>query len=242
MDCQQYQDALNAAALGTESGADVQAFRLHLEICEGCRAVLAERREFLSALDLQMRTQLDAAPSPEFNVRLRRRIAAESKRAPRPLLSWLPLLAGATALAALLAFLHYRGVFSAHPQEANQVQIASTRGAQPARAAAADHPSAPVYANSAAAPSARETPSLHPVIAAATASSSPALLVRIDRGELYATVRFTEAVAEGRIDATPLVSAAHKSDDSAGAKPLEIPLLEVQPMDKMNSEAGPSEN
>jgi hypothetical protein len=240
MDCQQYQDALNAAALGTESGADVQAFRLHLEICEGCRAVLAERREFLSALDLQMRTQLDAAPSPEFNVRLRRRIAAESKRAPRPLLSWLPLLAGATALAALLAFLHYRGVFSAHPQEANQVQIASTPGAQPARAAAADHPSAPVYANSAAAPSARETPSLHPVVAAATAS--PALRVRIDRRELYATVRFNEAVAQGRIDATPLVSASQKADDSTGAKLLEIPLLEVQPIDKPNSDAVPSEN
>ncbi len=40
-------------------------------------------------------------------------------------------------------------------------------------------------------------------------------------------------VAEGRIDATPLVSASQKSDESAGAKPLEIPLLEVQPMDKI---------
>ena len=122
------------------------------------------------------------------------------------------------------------------------MHIASTPGAQPSQAAAADHPSAPVYANSAAAPSARETPSLHPVVAAAAASTSPALRVRIDRGELYATVRFTEAIAQGRIDATPLVSASQKSDDSAGAKPLEIPLLEVQPMDKPNSDAGPSEN
>jgi hypothetical protein len=39
-----------------------------------------------------------------------------------------------------------------------------------------------------------------------------------------------------------MVSASQKSDDSAGAKPLEIPLLEVQPMEKPNSEAGPSEN
>ena len=242
MDCQQYQDALNAGALGAESGADAQAFRLHLEICEACRREFVRRREFLGTLDLQLQAQFEAVPSPDFNARLRRRITSESERARSPVLSWLPLLAGATALAALLAFLHYRGVISPHPHDANPVHIASTPGAQPSQAAAANHPSAPVYANSAAAPSAQETPSLHPVVAAATASSSPALLVRIDRGELYATVRFTEAIAEGRIDATPLVSAAHKSDDSAGAKPLEIPLLEVQPIDKPNSDAVPSEN
>jgi anti-sigma factor RsiW len=242
MDCQQYQDALNAAALGAESGAEAQAFRLHLEICEACRREFARRSEFLGSLDLQLQARFEAVPSPDFDARLRRRITSESERAPRPVLSWLPLLAGATAFAALLAFLHYRGVISPHPHEANPVQIASTPGAQPSQAAAANHPSALRYANSAAAPSARETPSLHPVIVAATASSSPALRVRIDRGELYATVRFTEAIAEGRIDATPLVSAAHISDDSAGAKPLEIPLIDVQPMDKPNSEAGPSEN
>ena len=242
MDCQKYQDALNAAALGAESGADAQAFRLHLEICEACRREFARRREFLGNLDLRLRAQFEAVPSADFNARLRRRIAAESERAPRPALSWLPLLAGAAALAALLAFLHYRGVFSPHPRDANPVHIASTPGAQPSQVAAADHDAAPVHANSAVAPSARETPSLHPVVAAATASSSPVLRVRIDRVELYATVRFTEAVAQGRIDATPLVSASQKTDDSTGTKLLEIPLLEVQPMDKPNSEAGPGEN
>ena len=242
MDCRQYQDALSAAALGAESGADAQAFRLHLEICEGCRREFARRREFLATLDLQLQAQLEAVPSLDFNARLRRRVASESECAPRPVLSWLPLLAGATALVALLAFLLYRGVITPHPHEANPVRIASAPGAQPAQAGAPDHSSAAVYANSAAAPSARETPSLHPVVAAATASSSPALRVRIDRGELYATVRFTEAISQGRIDATPLVSASQKADDSTGAKLLEIPLLEVQPIDKPNSDAAPSEN
>lgn len=239
MDCQQYQDALNAAALGAESGAGVQAFRLHLEICDVCRREFTRRSEFLGTVDLHLRAQFEAVPSADFNARFRRRIAAESERTPRPLLSGLPLLAGATALAALLVFLHYRGVFSPHPHDANPMHIASAPGAQPSQAAVPDHPTAPVHANSAAAPNARVTPPLHPVVAAATASS--ALRVRIDRGELYATVRFTEAIAQGRIDATPLVSAAQKSDDSAGARPLEIPLLEVQPIDKPNSDAGPSE-
>jgi len=242
MDCQQYQDALNAAALGAQSGADAQAFRLHLEICEGCRREFARRREFLGSLDRQLQTRFEAVPSPDFNARLRRRIASESERAPRPVLSWLPLLVGATALAALLAFLHYRGVMTPHQRDANAVHIASTPGAQPPQAAAADHPSAPVHANSPGAPNVRETPSLHPVVATAAASTSPALRVRIDRSELFATVRFTMDVAEGRIDATPLVSASQKSDEAAGAKPLEIPLLEVQPMDKMNSEASSSAN
>ena len=82
MDCQQYQDALNAAALGTESGADVQAFRLHLEICEGCRREFARRREFLGTLDLQLQAQFEAVPSPDFNARAppphRRRVRARA--------------------------------------------------------------------------------------------------------------------------------------------------------------------
>jgi len=238
MDCQKYQDALNAAALGAESGADAQAFRLHLEICEACRREFARRREFLGNLDLRLRAQFEAVPSADFNARLRRRIAAESERAPRPALSWLPLLAGAAALAALLAFLHYRGVFSPHPRDANLVHIASAPGAQPSQAAAADHPSVPVYANSAATPSASVTPLPHPV--AATPSTPPALKVRINRQELYATVRFSQALADGRIDATALLSAAKSADESAGAKPLEIPLIEMKPIEEPHADAGPA--
>ena len=238
MDCQQYQDALSAAALGAESGADAQAFRLHLEICEGCRREFARRREFLATLDLQLQAQLEAVPSLDFNARLRRRVASESECAPRPVLSWLPLLAGAAALAALLAFLHYRGVFSPHPRDANLVHIASAPGAQTSQAAAADHPSVPVYANSPAASSASVTPFLHPV--AATPSTPPALKVRINRQELYATVRFSQALADGRIDATALLSAAKSADESAGAKPLEIPLIEMKPIEEPHADVGPA--
>jgi hypothetical protein len=239
MDCQQYQDALNATAFGAQSGPDAQAFRLHLEVCDACRRELARHSAFLGTLDRQLQAQFEAAPPPDFNARLRRRIAAESERTPRPILNWLPLLAGATALAALLTFLHYQGVFTPHPRQANAVHIASTSGAPPAQAATPDNLSTPPRANSAAASNRGETPSLHSVLA--THSSSPALKVRIDRRELYATVRFTEDVAQGRIDARPLVSAAQNTNDpSSGIKPLDVPLIEVRPIDDQNSELRPA--
>ncbi len=239
MDCQQYQDALNAVALGEESGTDAQAFRLHLEICEACRRVLVSRREFLGALDLQMRTQLDAAPSPEFNARLHRRMAAEPEleRAPRRLLNWWPVLAGAAALVALLLIIHVHRTITPQPGAMSPAQNSASSEKQPPQTAP-EIPDEPRHAASPAAPRPRETPLLHP--GAATPSASPALKVRINRQELYATVRFSQALADGHIDATALLSAAKSADESAGVKPLDIPLIEMKPIEEPHAEAGPT--
>lgn len=236
MDCRQYQDALNAAALGEQSGADAQAFRMHLEVCEACRRVLASRREFVGALDLQLRTQLDASPSPNFNARLRRRIAAEPERAPRGLLNWWPVLAGAAALAALLVIIHFHRTVT--PQSiAMRPARSSASLEQKSAQTAPEIPDEPRHAASTAAPRPPETPLLHPV---AAQSASPPLKVRINRQELYATIRFTQAVADGRIDAAPLLSAAKSADESAGAKALDIPLIEMKPIEEPRTDAGPS--
>lgn len=225
MDCHEYQNALNAAALGEQSGTDAQAFRLHLEICEACRRVLASRREFVGALDLQLRTQLDSAPSPDFNARLRRRIAAEPERAPRGLLNWWPVLAGAAALAAFLVIFYFHRTVTPQPIAMRSAQTAP------------EIPDESRHAASTAASRPPETPLLHPV--AAIQSAPPPLKVRINRQELYATVRFTQAIADGRIDATPLLSAAKQSDESAGTKPLDIPLIEMKPIEEPRSDASP---
>lgn len=237
MDCRQYQDALNVAALGAVAGADVQAFRLHLEVCENCRREFIGKRKFLSVVDRNLQMQFSAVPSADFNARLRRGIAAEPKRAFLPLPGWWPVLAGAAALLALLVIFHFHRTNTPQSSAMNTASNSASPEQRPARTTS-EIPDEPRHAASTAAPRPPETPLLHPVVAAQTAS--PPLKVRINRQELYAAIRFTQAVADGRIDAAPLLSAAKSADESAGAKPLVIPLIEMKPIEEPHADAGPT--
>ena len=236
MDCEQYKDALNAAALDSLAGAKAEAFGFHLEVCEACRRELGLRSEFGRALDRQLRTQLAADPSATFNARLRRRIATESEHAPRPLLGWTPIVAGVASVVILLVLMHYRaGSGVASPTTASgrapvqsspvaaQLTPSSGESSQP-RAASAK-------------PSNRESiPLLHPVGLART--PAPELKVRIDPREERAVERFESGRASGRINTTPLVQSAslQHGDQMAELTPLTIPPLELPPLERPSLE------
>jgi anti-sigma factor RsiW len=233
MDCRQYQDALKAAALGAESGRRARGFRLHLEICEACRNELARRREFVGALDRQLQTQLESSPSADFNARLRRRIAEEPNARPA-IFNWLPLLAGAAAIAVALVVISVQ-----HRAARNQSDIApevatarhdSTHEETPPPAS----PSEAAQTSPAPENSPSEKSLLHPVMAAG--SSRALLKVRVDPQEIYATVRFAQAIAEGRIDARTLLSAAQATNKTDDATALDIPILEVPPLKSPSEE------
>ncbi len=227
MDCRQYQEALSAAALGLQSGAEVQAFRLHLEICEGCRLELARRREFLGALERHLQTQFEAGPSADFNARVRRGIADEPRPLLRPSRRWLPALAGVAALAVVLALLHYQRAGTLHPRDSNPVSYAppaEERSPQPRSAASSP---VPARESTAAALSSAERPALHAVIASRPWAARE---IRIDRRELYAVVRLTRSIAAGRVNTAALLDSQREPDEPIAAKPLEIPPLEIKPI------------
>jgi len=238
MDCGQYQEALSAAALGAETGAEARAFRLHLEICEGCCRELAHRREFLARVDGRLRAHFEAAPSADFNARLRRRIADEATRALRPSLQWLPAFAGAAALVVLLALFHLRRGGTLQPRDANPVPSASAAEQPAPRVAPLGNSSALPQESTVAGVNPPGRPMLHAV---ATSPLSPALEVRIDHHELYAVVRLTQAVADGRVDTAALLDSGRQPDEPIAAKPLEIPLLELKPIEKPALESDPAE-
>lgn len=228
MDCGQHQESLSAVALGAEIGAEVQAFRLHLEICEGCRDELARRREFLASIDRQLLAQLEAAPSADFNARLRRRSADDATRAPRPSLQWLPVFAGAAALAVVFALFHFHHEGAVQPRDSNAVPSASSVEQPALQVLSPGNSQAPPQESTVAGVNPPERPLLHPV---AATPPWPALKVRIDRHELYAVLRLTQAVADGRVDTAALLDSQRQPDESVAAKPLEIPPLELKPME-----------
>jgi len=217
MDCRQYQDALNAAAIGAESGPDARAFHLHLEICEACRSELARRREFLGVLDRQLQTHFEAAPSCDFNSRLRRRIAEEQNARPA-IFNWLPLLAGAAAIAALLTVIYTQhrsashhsdlapNIATARPDATHELAASPEQGGENAQASPAP-------------------PLLHPVIAARPPRTP--VIVRIDHQEVHAVVQFAHDAEHNRVDSAALIRAQQTPDE-----PLEPAPLKTRPIDQ----------
>jgi hypothetical protein len=235
MDCGKYQEALSGAALGAGSGAEVQAFSLHLEICEGCRRELARRREFLGVLDRHLKTQFEAGPSGDFNARLRRRIADEPRPLLRPSWQWLPALAGAAALAVVFVLFRHHHVSTPQPRNLNSVPYVSR--SEPPALPVANSP-APPRESAPAALIASERPLLHAV---AASRPSPRLEVRIDHHELYAVDRLSRSIADGRVNTAALLDSQRQPDEPVAAKPLDIPPLEVKPIEQPNTDDGSTE-
>jgi hypothetical protein len=229
MDCQHYQDALNAAAVGSPSGGHSQAFGLHLEICPACRRELERRSEFLGNLDRHIQLQLEAEPAPDFNARLRRRILAEAEHTSSPFWKWGPAFAAAAALVILLAILHFRAAPAPQPTQSSSIQNSSSPQSPNAQFISPDNEAASPQPNADSGSSSRETLSLHPV--ALPHQSAPALEVRINPRETYAAAQLARAAANGQIDAASLPDSGRPADKPMTVEPLEIPALEVQLLD-----------
>jgi hypothetical protein len=239
MDCEQYQEALSASALDAESGAEVQAFRLHLEVCEACRRELVHRREFLASVDRQLVVRCEAVPSGDFNARLRRRISDEPRQVMSPSLRGLPIFAGAAALLVVLALFHFSSVGTARSHDSNPVSTASSAEKPTSGVPSVDNSPAPARENRVADLNPSEQISFHPI--SAIRRSSPEFKVRIDHQELYAVVRLTQAVADGRVNTAALLDSQQQPEEPVAAKPLEIPPLELRPMEESASEIGAAE-
>jgi anti-sigma factor RsiW len=232
MDCEQYQEALSASALGAESGAEVQAFRLHLEICEACRCELARRREFLGSLDRHLHTQFEAAPSTDFNARLRRRIADEPRRSPSPSLRWIPVFAGAVALVVLLTVAYFRKLRNAEdaPAPPAPISAAVLEGRPQAGVSANDNdidagPRPATHRRT----EVRATFALHEV---GVVSRSPLPTeIRINPEESRSLAPFARAVSRGQVETASLVAAPPVIVEPLEAKALEFPPITFAPLE-----------
>jgi Putative zinc-finger len=226
MDCEQYQEALSAAALGAESGAEVQAFRLHLEICEACRGELARRREFLASVDRQLVMHSEAVPSGDFNARLRRRIADESTQTPSPSVRWIPVFAGAVALIVLLTVLHFQKLRDTDNAVAPPAHISA---AVPAARPQAAVPPSDNDTDAGPRPAirrrteARATFALHEV--GVVSRSALPTEIRINPEESRSLVSFARAVSRGQVETASLVPAPPEIAQSLETKALEFPPI-----------------
>ncbi|HKS80495.1 MAG TPA: zf-HC2 domain-containing protein [Candidatus Acidoferrales bacterium] len=232
MPCEKYSAGLKNwmadAALGALSPEREADLRAHIEECAACREAFDEARATFSAIDRGIESLVNGAPSAQFEVRLRARLAAEP--APRRFWqlwpAWVPATAGAFAVAGLLlvALLWHSprpASRNTTPPVANRVQPNHATPPAPEPALALNPPASltPVppprheHAGSPARRVAQRAPA-HP--------AEPEVLV--EPGQFAAIVQYSEALASGAIKGDQVIAAGRAME-----KPLEIKLLEIKP-------------
>lgn len=240
MPCEKYSGRMKAliadAALGALSPEREADLRAHIGDCASCRGAFDEAQAVYSAIDRGVASLAATAPSPQFELRLRARLAAEAtpSRARQFWTAWAPA-AGALAVAALLfvALLlnSPRHVApNATPRVANRVQPSTTtppasgsatvalamnppRRLTPAPHSPREHAGSPIRRV------ARRAPTHH---------TEPEVLV--EPGQFAAIVQYSEALASGAIKSDQVIAAEQDME-----KPLKIKPLELAPLEKLDS-------
>lgn len=222
MACERYEDALTETAAGAPPAAGLE---LHLAGCARCREELEELRRTLALVDSDLRQLVAVEPSPELAVRIRRAAAeAEPQTTSRPVWLW-PALAAAAALMLAVAIVTRR--------EPTQPSVTTIEGrAQdatptpgPARTTASVPVPAPVAAAHAVARDhARAADARRPV-----APSEPEIIV--PPGGAEALVRLLARLDRDKLVPPVLASVDRPSPDLAELRSIDIPPLEIVPLD-----------
>lgn len=136
MNCENYRDVLTEAAVAAQADATPgavrdAALRAHLDACAACRAELERLRALTSAIDTGLAQIVSADPSPAFAARIRARIAEQADERAFRWHTWAPAIAGAMAMATLVAWLATR---SAPERSGSSLDIGSSQPLAPAPA------------------------------------------------------------------------------------------------------------
>ena len=221
MSCPSYRGALLDVALGTPASPGLLA---HLGSCSACREALERERGHVSRIDRELRSALEAEPSPGFLPHARRR-AAEKERPPAWLsLPW--LVPAGIGLAVLMGGILV-GRRSTPPPVAQEPAIIRPTPAPPRESPAPDV--------AAAAPAPGRRP-----IAPQPARSEPIRPpprepeVLLPAGEEAAFQRFVQDMQERRVDRISLLAAGLETGDveSIAVAAVEVEPLAIEPLSR----------
>jgi hypothetical protein len=105
MGCERYQKQLMDAALGGLALERETELRAHVAGCDACAAEFERQQRLVLAMDRAIDASTAVEPSPEFTARVRMKIAEQPAPAPLWLSGWVPAVAGALAVLALVVWL-----------------------------------------------------------------------------------------------------------------------------------------
>jgi Putative zinc-finger len=222
MSCEKYSGWMTDAALG-ELGAERESELLaHAMECDSCRESLGRARQVRKFVDRGVEALVAGEPSPQFSTHLRRRIAQESEPQRSAWTAWAPVVAGALALAVVLAIMVARRPVhnESNPNVASAVNPISAP------------PGAASVASSRNAERTEHTPdSRRSAQTRAATTTRPEIIV--PRGQLAAAAQLSAAINSGRVDGNQLLAAQHEYEKPLEVHPIEIAPLEIPALDEV---------
>jgi len=218
MSCEKYSGWMTDAALGKLRAEREPELLAHAMECDACREALCHARALHDFVDRGVESLVACEPSPQFAARLRRRIAQESEPVRSLWTARAPIIAGALALAVVLAIMVLR-----RPVH---------NGANPSVASAVNPSSAPSEAITAAAATPQNA--VRTAIgrdshrdASASGATPVVPEIIVPTGQLAAALQLSTAIVTGRVDGNQLLAAQQEYDKPLEVKPVEIAPLEI---------------
>jgi hypothetical protein len=209
MACKKYSRLIANAALGGLNAARSGELREHLAQCAACSKEFEHAKAASAAMNRSMEALVAGEPSPQFVARLRARIANESVSAHPEWQTWIPVVCGGFAFAALLMALMIRAPHRDTGSVAPVAQNLPNPGAQ-----------VPTNMGKGAAEASQTLSRTKYRVARLR---EPEVLV--PPGQLAAVMQFANAVNEGRIDGEQIAAAQEQSE-----KPIEIEAIQISPL------------
>jgi hypothetical protein len=217
MSCEKYTGWMTDAPLGELRAEREPELLAHAMNCDACREALHHATKVRELVERGVESLVEGEPSPQFVMRLRRRIAEE----PRPVQSywtaWAPIAAGALVLAMFLAIVVARIPLRHGPEPS----VASSLKPIPSSPdTAAPSAASPLKARKAADKRAPER-----VLSASTPNAGLPKII-VPKAQLSAAAQLSEAINSGRVDGDQLLAAQREYEKPLDVKPIEIAPLE----------------
>jgi hypothetical protein len=225
MSCEKSSGWITDAALGKLGAVRESELLAHAMECDACRESLGHARQVGEFVDRGVETLVAGEPSPQFTTHLRRRIAQESEPRRSAWTARAPAIAGALALAVVLAI-----AFARRPMHnASNPNIVSA--VNPISA------SRPAVSASVASPGNAERPagmrdSRHTAQTRAATTTGTEIIV--SRGQLAAAAQLSAAIHSGRVDGNQLLAAQQEYEKPLQVHPIEIAPLEIRALDDVS--------
>ena len=222
MSCEKYPGWMTDAALGELRAQRESELLAHATECDACRESLERAGQMREFVDRGVAALVAGEPSPQFSTHLRRRMAQESEAQRSAWTAWAPVIAGALALAAVLAIMVARRpvLNESNPNIASAVNLDS-----------APQGAASVAGSRNAERTADTRDSRRRAQTRATTTTRPEIIV--PRGQLAAAAQLSAAINSGRVDGNQLLVAQHEFEKPLEVHPIEIAPLEIPALDEV---------
>jgi len=218
MSCEKYSGWITDTALGELRAEREPELQAHAMECAACREALGHARALDEFVTRGVQALVAGEPSPQFATNLRRRIAQESEPPRFPWMAWAPVLAGALALAVVLAITVARRPVQTRSNPSIASTVNPVSAPQAASTASVSTPQNPARTRSQRDSNRGTTP--RPVT-----TTLPEIIV--PKGQLSAAAQLSAAISSGRVDGNQLLAVQQEHERPLAVKPIEIAPLEI---------------